>query len=209
MRQNVPQKRGRGRPGGRRPFTGNSNRTLDSSGPDVKIRGTAMYIYDRYQQLARDATSTGDRIAAENYLQHAEHYYRLMVAQGLLNPQNGGANRPDGEDGQPEPEGQMGQGNGQQPGMADGVGGERANAGQANPQGQDHGGHGHGGHGHGGHGHAGRGHSGRDQGGRDQGGRGQGGHDQGGRGQGGHDQGGHGHGADAQQPDIDPDKTDE
>lgn len=181
---------------------GNSNRTLDSSGPDVKVRGTAMYIYDRYQQLARDATSTGDRIAAENYLQHAEHYYRLMVAQGLLNPQNGGVNRLDGEDGQPEQEGQMGQGNGQQPGIADGVGGERANAGQANPQGQDHGGHSHGshgGHGHGGHRHAGRGH-----GGRDQGGRGQGGHDQSG-----HGQGGHGHGADAQQPDIDPDKTDD
>ncbi|MBM3490116.1 MAG: DUF4167 domain-containing protein [Alphaproteobacteria bacterium] len=125
MRQNAPQKRGRGRPGGRRPFMGNSNRTLDSNGPDVKIRGTAMYIYDRYQALARDASSTGDRIAAENYLQHAEHYYRLMVAQGLLNPQNGGMNRPNGQQGpggeEAAHDGQLAHGNGQQPPVIDGM----------------------------------------------------------------------------------------
>jgi hypothetical protein len=53
----------------------------------VKIRGTAMHIYDKYQQLARDASASGDRIGAENYLQHAEHYYRLMIANNALQQQ--------------------------------------------------------------------------------------------------------------------------
>jgi hypothetical protein len=56
----------------------NINRALDSNGPDVRIRGTANQIYDKYQALARDASSAGDRVKAENYLQHAEHYFRLM-----------------------------------------------------------------------------------------------------------------------------------
>lgn len=58
----------------------NPNRALDSNGPDVRIRGTAQQIYDKYQALARDATSSGDRVKAENYLQHAEHYFRVLRA---------------------------------------------------------------------------------------------------------------------------------
>ena len=58
----------------------NPNRTYDSSGPEVKIRGSASHVYEKYLQLARDANSGGDRIMAENYLQHAEHYYRIMAA---------------------------------------------------------------------------------------------------------------------------------
>jgi hypothetical protein len=58
----------------------NPNRTYDSSGPEVKIRGSASHVYEKYLQLARDANSSGDRIMAENYLQHAEHYYRIMAA---------------------------------------------------------------------------------------------------------------------------------
>ncbi len=58
----------------------NPNRSFDSNGPDVKVRGSAAHIYEKYQQLARDATSSGDRILAENYLQHAEHYYRIVKA---------------------------------------------------------------------------------------------------------------------------------
>src|SRR5690606_3276489 len=50
---------------------------------DVKIRGSASTIFERYCQLARDANASGDRVAAENYLQHAEHYYRIMLAQGV------------------------------------------------------------------------------------------------------------------------------
>lgn len=56
----------------------NPNRALDSNGPDVRIRGTAQQIYDKYLALARDATSGGDRVKAENYLQHAEHYFRVL-----------------------------------------------------------------------------------------------------------------------------------
>jgi len=59
----------------------NPNRTFDSSGPEIKIRGSASHVYEKYLQLARDANSGGDRVMAENYLQHAEHYFRIMVAQ--------------------------------------------------------------------------------------------------------------------------------
>jgi hypothetical protein len=113
----------RSRRGGRRPQHGgnggggnnggggyNPNRTFDSSGPEIKIRGSASHVYEKYLQLARDANSGGDRIMAENYLQHAEHYYRIMAAaaaqqaqyqaqQAALNP------RPQGEGQQPQPQG--------------------------------------------------------------------------------------------------------
>jgi len=70
-------KRQRGR--GRKP--GNSaNRSYESNGPEVKIRGNASQIYDKYLQLARDASSAGDRVRAENLFQHAEHYYRIVQA---------------------------------------------------------------------------------------------------------------------------------
>ena len=108
----------RSRRGGRRPQHGgngggggggnngggfNPNRTYDSSGPEVKIRGSASHVYEKYLQLARDANSGGDRIMAENYLQHAEHYYRIMAAaaaqqaqyqaqQAAQNPQGGQGN---------------------------------------------------------------------------------------------------------------------
>ena len=71
-------KRSRGR-GGRKPQH-SANRAYDSNGPDVKIRGNAAHICEKYQQLARDAISAGDRVTAENYYQHAEHYYRLLMA---------------------------------------------------------------------------------------------------------------------------------
>ena len=55
-------------------------RVYESNGPDVKIRGTANHIAEKYLQLARDAQSSGDPIAAENYFQHAEQYFRLIAA---------------------------------------------------------------------------------------------------------------------------------
>jgi len=65
--------------GGQGGQNNNPNRSLDSTGPEgIKVRGNAQTVYERYQQLARDATSSGDRILAENYLQHAEHYFRLL-----------------------------------------------------------------------------------------------------------------------------------
>lgn len=101
MRPGQQNKRGRGRgtngggSGGGNPSSGGSSnnnnsfnrkgsnpltRTYDSSGPDVKIRGTAQHIAEKYSTLARDAQSSGDRVMAENYLQHAEHYYRIIAA---------------------------------------------------------------------------------------------------------------------------------
>ena len=54
--------------------------SLDSNGPNVKIRGTPHQIFERYVALAREASSSGDRVAAENFYQHAEHYFRVMNA---------------------------------------------------------------------------------------------------------------------------------
>ena len=60
---------------------GNSgNKVFDSNGPDVKVRGTAQTVAEKYMQLGRDAQSSGDTVAAETYYQHAEHYYRLWAA---------------------------------------------------------------------------------------------------------------------------------
>ena len=53
----------------------------ESNGPDVKVRGTASSVADKYQQLARDAHTSGDLVAAEAYQQYAEHYYRLVAAE--------------------------------------------------------------------------------------------------------------------------------
>lgn len=84
MRPGQQNKRGRGRNnnnnnGGRK--GGNPlSRTYDSSGPDVKIRGTAQHIAEKYAALARDAQGSGDNVMAENYLQHAEHYNRIIAA---------------------------------------------------------------------------------------------------------------------------------
>ncbi len=55
-------------------------RVYDSNGPDIKIRGTAAHVAEKYLQLARDSQSSGDPVAAENYYQHAEHYFRMIAA---------------------------------------------------------------------------------------------------------------------------------
>jgi hypothetical protein len=77
--------RGRNNRRGHNPLT----RVYESNGPDVKIRGTAHHIAEKYVQLARDAQSSGDPVSAEGYLQHAEHYFRLIaVAQQQFAQQN-------------------------------------------------------------------------------------------------------------------------
>ena len=58
------------------------SQTFESNGPSVKIRGNAYQVFERYIALAREAQTSGDRVAAENLYQHAEHYYRIMNAQG-------------------------------------------------------------------------------------------------------------------------------
>ncbi|HET7593877.1 MAG TPA: DUF4167 domain-containing protein [Stellaceae bacterium] len=65
-----------------RPRMPHRMQTFDSNGPSVKIRGNAYQVFERYVALAREAGSSGDRIAAENFYQHAEHYFRIMNADG-------------------------------------------------------------------------------------------------------------------------------
>ena len=59
----------------------------------MKIRGSASHVYEKYLQLARDANAAGDRVAAENYLQHAEHYYRILASAQPQQQQYQGQNR--------------------------------------------------------------------------------------------------------------------
>jgi len=104
MRQGQQNKRMRGRSRkGPNPLT----RSFESNGPDVKIRGTALHIAEKYVQLARDAQSSGDRIASESYSQHAEHYFRIVAAaqaqapqaqQATANIRNDGDDNSDDED---------------------------------------------------------------------------------------------------------------
>lgn len=61
---------------GQNPMT----RVYESNGPEVKIRGTASHVAEKYLQLARDAQGSGDPVGAENYYQHAEHYFRIIAA---------------------------------------------------------------------------------------------------------------------------------
>tara|TARA_Y100000768_G_scaffold14943_1_gene10431 strand:- start:230 stop:670 length:441 start_codon:yes stop_codon:yes gene_type:complete len=65
----------------RRP-NGRGNGNMDSSGPSVKVRGSARQVYDKYLLLARDAKSSGDNILSESYFQHAEHYARILIENG-------------------------------------------------------------------------------------------------------------------------------
>jgi hypothetical protein len=75
--RNGQNKRMRGR---NRKSQNPMTRVFESNGPDVKIRGTPSHIAEKYLQLARDAQTSGDPVAAENYFQHAEHYFRLIAA---------------------------------------------------------------------------------------------------------------------------------
>ena len=87
MRPNQQNRRirGRGNRKGPNPLT----RNYESNGPDVKIRGSAQQIAEKYTALARDMQVNGDRVMAENYLQHAEHYNRIIAAaQGQMPLQN-------------------------------------------------------------------------------------------------------------------------
>ena len=113
------QSGGGGGGGGGQPL--NRNHVFDSSGPDVRLRGTAQQLFEKYLQLGRDASGAGDRVAAEGYFQHAEHYFRILGAMtAAQQPQNPPGERrsrePQAEDGSPEepetPEAAAGNGNG-------------------------------------------------------------------------------------------------
>ena len=80
MRQAQQNRRGRGRNNNNRNKSQNPlTRSFESNGPDVKIRGTPSHIAEKYVTMARDALSSGDPVLAENYLQHAEHYNRIIM----------------------------------------------------------------------------------------------------------------------------------
>ncbi len=106
MRPGQNNKRMRGRPNNNRKGPNPLTRSYESSGPDVKIRGTAHHIGEKYLQLARDAQTSGDPVMAESYLQHAEHYFRLIAAAqqapqqgtGAYQGQQGEANVEEAED---------------------------------------------------------------------------------------------------------------
>lgn len=104
MRQGPHQKRGRGRGGSnnRRPSTPNRNQTFDSNGPDVRIRGNAHQVFEKYLTLARDASTAGDRVLAESLFQHADHYFRIYSA---FNEENEARkNAPQQDTGQQQPD---------------------------------------------------------------------------------------------------------
>jgi hypothetical protein len=179
MKQNNNNRRARGR-GPRKPHGmgggGQHKQGYDGGGQELRVRGNAYQVLEKYLQLARDAGAAGDRIAAENFLQHADHYYRVLSAMN---------------------DGQRPRMGGRELSVADvnvqnvsqGLSAALYNSGGGNPQGVDSGmgdgpnpgnqsGQGHGGQGQG---HGGQGHGGQ---------QGQGGHRQGHQ-QGGHQQGGH------------------
>ena len=81
MRNGTSNRRSRSRNNRGRSNNGGTNRSqvFDSNGPEVRIRGTAHQICEKYEALAKDARSVGDLVLAESYLQHAEHYQRMIV----------------------------------------------------------------------------------------------------------------------------------
>ncbi len=109
-------RRSRGR-GPRKPHNPNGPtrpQNFDSGGGEMRVRGNAYQVMEKYLAMARDASAAGDRIAMENYLQHAEHYYRMLNANGDANrgrparEGNGANGSGNGVDGSPD-----GQGDGQ------------------------------------------------------------------------------------------------
>jgi hypothetical protein len=91
----------------------NRNQIFDSSGPDVRVRGNAHQVFDKYQALAREAAASGDRIMAEAYWQYADHYYRVIQSMGGFSHRNNQGWGEGGEEGQPT-------GQPQQPGQPNG-----------------------------------------------------------------------------------------
>ena len=88
MKHGSNTRRGRSRGNGKRHSPTRNN--FESNGPEVKVRGTAQQVLDKYLTLARDAASAGDRILSEGYFQFAEHYYRLLHADRSDSPNGQG-----------------------------------------------------------------------------------------------------------------------
>ena len=101
MRQGQQNRRGRGR--SRKPQNPLA-RNYESNGPDVKIRGTASHVAEKYMSLARDALASGDMVTAESYLQHAEHYNRIIMAAQTQATSQPGAPQGDAPNGGSRPQ---------------------------------------------------------------------------------------------------------
>jgi hypothetical protein len=109
----------------------NRNHVFDSNGPDMRLRGTAQQLFEKYLQLGRDATGAGDRVMAESYFQHAEHYFRILNAMNQAQQQQGGGHQHPHQrryQGGPDQQDQQMDGMGDQPdmngnGMSNGHGG--------------------------------------------------------------------------------------
>ena len=97
MRQGSNGRRPRGRPHRKQHGGAPRHSNFDSNGPEGRIRGNAHQVYEKYIALARDASSAGDRIGAETYYQHAEHYYRILNVRS--DPRPNGEGQPGRQDG--------------------------------------------------------------------------------------------------------------
>lgn len=103
----------------------NRNHVFDSQGPDLRLRGTAQQLFEKYLQLGRDATSSGDRVTAEAYFQHADHYFRIMGAiqaaqqQGQQGHGHGGGHGNGHQRRQPNYQEPGDDGEAEQPGLGD------------------------------------------------------------------------------------------
>jgi len=92
----------------------NRNHVFDSSGPEMRVRGTAQQLYEKYTQMARDAQSNGDRVTGEACFQHAEHYFRIISAINQAQGQPPQGAQQNGQQGQergnyqPQPYGERG-----------------------------------------------------------------------------------------------------
>ncbi|MEE3100465.1 MAG: DUF4167 domain-containing protein, partial [Pseudomonadota bacterium] len=136
MRPSQKSNRNRGKNNRPKSMGNVVNRVFESAGPEGKVRGTPQQIIEKYEQLARDSQTAGDRVTAENFLQHAEHYLRLLSAaqaeqQANSQPQqprdrNDAQQKNDGDDDQPYIGGQGGRNSGQS-GSANGAANGTAN----------------------------------------------------------------------------------
>lgn len=101
MKHSPNPRRLRSRGNGKR-NPGSRNQTFESNGPEVKVRGTAQQVLEKYLALGRDAYSSGDPIAAEGFFQHAEHYHRVLNADGYGGERGGDRQRQPANGGAPE-----------------------------------------------------------------------------------------------------------
>jgi hypothetical protein len=97
----------------------NRNHVFDSSGPEQRVRGTAQQLYDKYQQMGRDASSSGDRVLAEAYYQYAEHYFRIITAMNQAQGNHQGGHQGNYQGQQSQQTGQTGGPNGHTNGRRD------------------------------------------------------------------------------------------